>query len=110
MRLKNGVKSDGVQAPVWYAIGVAEVVWRDLNTQLVVTALTDGVHKEGSFHYKGLAADLRTRDLSQTARMVALSRLKALLDQQGYDVILEADHIHVEFDPKVGEVWQIIVP
>lgn len=109
MRLKKGVIAEGVQAQTWYAIGVAEVVYRDLNTQLVVTSLKEGEHKEGSLHYLGLACDLRTRDLSRPGRQAALSRLVALLDPQGYDVIEEASHFHIEYDPKKGEQWLIRV-
>lgn len=109
MRLKKGVKTEGAQGQTWYAIGIAEVVYRDVNLQLVVTSITDGKHKEGSLHYKGLAFDLRTRDLSETEKQKILFRLKYLLEPQGYDVLIEADHIHIEYDPKKGETWQITV-
>lgn len=67
----------------------------------VVTSLYDGTHLPNSFHYKGRAADLRTRHLDAAS----VDRMWKLLAQTlgpGWDVILESDHIHIEFDPRAA--------
>jgi len=55
----------------------------------------DGVHGANSWHYKGLAVDLRTQDF------VALwaQELKDSLGE-GWDIVIERDHIHVERDAR----------
>ena len=67
-----------------------------------ITSANDGQHMDGSLHYKNRAFDIRIKnligDVHSTARLWAAKISLALgLD---YDVILEEDHIHVEFDPK----------
>ena len=65
----------------------------------IITSGRDGKHMKNSKHYTGEAIDLRTRDLT---RGKATRLLKALRDKLGnkYDVILETDHIHLEYDPR----------
>ena len=66
---------------------------------LVITALTDGKHMEGSLHYKGQAADFRTNDISPAVAALIVKNTKEALGAD-YDVILEASHGHLEHDPK----------
>ena len=66
-----------------------------LTHPMVVTSGKDGVHKPGSLHYAGLAVDLRFRDfMDEWARY-----MKNALGE-GWDIVVEADHIHVERDPE----------
>ena len=97
--IKQGVKVAGIQPEILLAIQEAREVYRDLGTMLVVTELTGGKHMEGSKHYIGQAADLRTRHLAKSDRSLAAARLRVALGPE-YDVVLEKTHIHVEFDPK----------
>jgi hypothetical protein len=104
MKLKQGVTLDSrVKAPILYALGIAEVLFRQFNRELVVTSLTEGEHKTDSLHYKGLAADIRIRHLSAQEQRDVFVRFKNILDYMGFDVVLEADHIHIEFDFKKGD-------
>lgn len=64
-----------------------------------VTSLNDSKHMRGSLHYKGRAFDLRTRDLSGILPEVMKGKLEAVLGKD-FDVVVENDHIHVEYDPK----------
>mgnify|MGYP001568085421 CR=1 FL=1 len=66
---------------------------------LVITALTDGKHMEGSLHYKGQAADLRTRDIATPVLNLIVKNAKEALGKD-YDVVLEGDHVHLEYDPR----------
>lgn len=71
----------------------------------IITSGTDGEHMEGSLHYVGLAVDLRTRDLTpvEVAKLAVALRKRlnggATVDTP-YNVVVETQHIHVEYDPK----------
>jgi hypothetical protein len=65
----------------------------------VITSCSDSKHGPNSLHYKGLALDLRTQHLPTPAVQGIVDKLKESLGPQ-FDVVLEDDHIHVEWDPK----------
>ena len=94
--IKPGVRVLGLQPEILLAIFVAERLYNEQAQALVVTSITDGQHKVGSMHYAGRAVDLRL-PTTPAARMI--EQLAGRLGAD-YDVILEADHIHVEYDPK----------
>lgn len=73
-------------------------VWQSFGYTLTVTSGTDSTHSASSLHYSGLAEDYRTRDIpsAQLSSMIALVRAQL---GSSYDVILEVDHVHVEYDP-----------
>ncbi len=73
-----------------------EVVW--------ITSANDGTHQDGSAHYDNRAFDIRIKNIVGLAEfpLVArqwVERMQILLGDD-YDVLLEDDHIHVEFDPE----------
>jgi hypothetical protein len=107
------IKYDGLQPEMYYALGVAAAIRKDFfDLNCVITSLLDGEHNPGSLHPKGLAADLRTLDLTTGEREKFFDALKGELYPLGYDVVWEggvgetaattAAHIHVEFQPKPG--------
>ena len=63
--------------------------------EMVITSAKDGKHKDGSKHYEGKAVDLRIRDFYDAW----ITYLKQSLGKD-WDVVLEDDHIHVEYAPK----------
>jgi hypothetical protein len=67
---------------------------------LTVTSGTDSVdvHRAGSLHGQGLAEDYRTRDMPLITQQVVSGAVAVALGAD-YDVVLEADHLHVEYDP-----------
>lgn len=71
----------------------------DTKKEIVVTSILDGVHSSKSLHYKGLAFDMRTHIYSQSVVKSIMEELEYLLGKN-YDVVLEKDHIHIEYDPK----------
>lgn len=107
MTFKESVTKQNVQPPIWYALGIAEMVYRYNGMRLVVTSLTDS-HEDRpqSLHNKGLAADLRTRNIPADLLRSVHGSLVSVLNPLGFDVVLEGNHIHIEFDPKPGEHWQ----
>lgn len=101
--LKPGVKLAGLQPQIVLAITVAEHIWwLHGETPLVITSCNDGQHKEDSFHYRGLAVDLRTKTLPENERTAAVKRLREALGTE-FDVLYENvgqpnEHVHVEHD------------
>ena len=55
-------------------------------------------HMRDSLHYKGLAVDLRIKDLPRDVQLRYYSALQYALLKL-CDVVLETDHIHVEYSP-----------
>ena len=98
MTIKPGVSLTGLRTETLAGLMIADQVFADLSEQLTITSCTDGNHSRGSLHYVGLAFDARTRNLTNTPDAVA-SRLRGSLGGE-FDVVLESDHIHVEFQPK----------
>lgn len=67
------------------------------NYQMTITSGKDGKHMQGSKHYKGLAIDIRCRDMRNVNEVV--HALKGAFDKT-FDIVFESDHIHIEYDPK----------
>ena len=110
MRAKATVSLANATFEIGYAVGIADSIYKLYGHELVVTSANDSTHGAGSLHYKGKAVDLRTRNLPPNDLGVILKALKARLEPQGFDVVLESDHIHVELDVKPGESFVTIVP
>ncbi len=96
--LKTGVRVLGVRAEVVLAFMIMEKVYEKHGVEFVITSVMEGTHKRASLHYSGCAGDLRRPPLDEIASAIVNDGKIALGDD--YDVILEGDHIHVEFQPK----------
>ena len=101
MKLKPGVDIQGLQPEALLGLFIADGARRDLDRkELTVTSIKDGKHMKGSLHYKGLAFDVRTRDIGL---LEFKERFKLDLEFKlgpQVDVVLEKTHMHIEFDPK----------
>lgn len=65
---------------------------------VTITSGREGSHAPRSLHYRGLAVDLRTRGFPLIkVRELSLELRSAL--GPSYDVVMESDHLHVEYDP-----------
>lgn len=95
--LKAGTSIIQLQVPMLVAMRVAESVYDKYGTTLVVTSGDDSTHGKGSLHPKGLALDFRTKTLPPTLRGQVRDEIARALP--GFDVVLEVDHLHVEYDP-----------
>jgi len=95
----NSVKIHGIRPELVFALNVANDIYAKHGQELVITSLNDGKHSSTSLHYSGCAADLRINYFNKTlAKTVRLDIDKRLgID---YDVILESDHIHIEYQPR----------
>jgi hypothetical protein len=96
--IKSGVRIRGISNEILLGIVIAHSVFEELKQPMTITSITDGDHKAGSLHHTGEAFDLRTRGIEREVQLHILSQLKEHLGNS-FDVVLEADHIHIEFDP-----------
>jgi hypothetical protein len=107
--LKAGVSLKDLQPQIVLAMLIVKDLLNDKGLRsFTVTSCNDSTHMKGSLHYKGLAFDTRTHDITLSNRGIWLEQLKsdiknALGDE--FDVILEDlngpnEHIHTEYDPK----------
>lgn len=97
--LKSGVRIYGLKPEILFAMNVADGLAAKRDVDLVITCVSEGQHKPGSLHYKGLAFDLRTRDWDKIFCDAFVAELRAALGSD-FDVVPEESHCHVEFDPK----------
>jgi hypothetical protein len=100
MKFKEGVNPFGIKPELAIALQIASLVWLQNNQSLVVTSLNDSKHSHTSLHFAGCAADLRTWGFPDAAVVVDQLR-EALGNNPDYDVVLEKDHIHLEYQPKL---------
>ena len=93
MQLKAGVKVQGIQPEMILACLVV-VNWIPGFT---MTSALDGVHSARSKHKLGYAIDIRTRNMTPEAAVSAAGGIKGALGSE-YFVLLESDHIHIQFN------------
>ena len=98
MKLKPGVDIRGIKPEIIVGMMVCNSIVPG-QAEFVVTAGLDGKHMAGSKHYEGQAIDIRTRDMKPEMIHPMIQELKEALGYQ-FDVVLEGDHVHLEFDPK----------
>jgi len=100
MKMKK--KDDTVKLDVNPAFNLAEQVlktaWIMHDQECVITSGKDGKHSTLSAHYSGNALDLRIwgiKNLPEFAENLADALLECC--GPGYYVVLEGDHIHLEY-------------
>ena len=71
-------------------------IWKGLGQELVITSGRDSIHSDGSLHYYGYAADLRSRYFTEEEKRIAAGTLAAELGPD-YDVVIHKTHIHAEY-------------
>ena len=99
--IKPGVDLRGLQPQmaIAYTIAVSIYAKHAQAGHCVITSASDGTHGPNSLHYSGRALDLRTRSLIHVAVPLIHRDLKLALGDQ-FDVVLEEDHFHIEWDVK----------
>lgn len=100
LQMKTGVSIAGLSPQVDKILAAANIACRFFNVELVITSANDGKHMNGSKHYTGEALDLRTRDLHNYDHKVTFTKMIADELGNGFDCVLESDHLHVEYDPE----------
>lgn len=107
--LKSGVDARKLTPEALLGLWICSQVFGQHGIPFVVTSISDGKHGERSLHYVGNAFDVRlasryTQSASSDEELLGDMRLalggENTSNARGqYDVILEGDHFHVEFDP-----------
>lgn len=101
--IKTGVDLRGLQPQMVLAYVLIRGVYGRHGYTCTITSGSDGKHGPNSLHYKGCALDIRTRDVLPDTLAVMVLEIKQALGAQ-FDVVLEKDHLHVEWDVKEPQV------
>jgi len=101
MIFKQGVRTLGVKPELTMALLVADQCYTNIDVNMVVTSVVDGRHSAASKHYLGLAADIRTRNLTSEQRVKMFETLKVQLHE--CLVLWEGkgtpnEHFHIQFN------------
>ncbi len=102
IKLKPGVSLKGLKTEMHVGLGIVNSVYQEMGYHTIVTSCNDGKHSRGSLHYVGLAIDFRTRHMKDQAEKDKLTDQAAEALGQEFDAVLESDHLHVEYQPKIG--------
>lgn len=110
LMLKPSVDIRGLRPEMVVALLVLHDAFRTVapDVPLVITSALDGDHRVTSYHYSGLALDIRTKTLTrpQLALIASLVRGSLTTTPKTFDVIIEDqegpnEHMHIEFDHHV---------
>lgn len=106
MKVKNSkVNIADLTIEMMCALGIIEhsaKKWLGEKYEVTITSAKDGTHKENSKHYSGNAVDIRTKDMKKDVKWVwgTIEKNLNIAYPNCYDVVLESNHIHIEYDPK----------
>ena len=99
IRIEKGVDICNLSPQMAVAVAVLQSAFREtLSAALTITSGRDGNHRH-VLHYVGQALDFRIHNLTTSDMDRVEGLCQGLLGEQ-YDVVLENDHLHVEFDPR----------
>ena len=97
--LKAGVRIAGMRPEILLAAVAAERCTKKRGTTSRSRPAWTATHMAGSLHYAGAAIDVRTRDIALADVQKLIARIKTCLGDD-FDVMLEVDHVHIEFQQK----------
>ena len=101
IHIKPGVSLASLKPQMVLLIAIADGVFAKRNVECIVTSADEGTHGRGSAHFTGFAVDLRTRTLEPGDRSQVAHEIRYAAGES-YDIVLEGDHIHCEYQPKKG--------
>lgn len=104
LHVKEDVKLYGLQPEALWAIDRVEEVYDHNGKHCTITSARGGSHSSHSHHYKGMAVDFRTRHLTEAEKQKIYTDVRHVLGED-YDVVLESDHLHIEYDPSRKEEY-----
>jgi hypothetical protein len=100
IRMKKGVKLTELSNVIKEKLSDICEACQELEGKKYIVTITsgnDGKHMKGSKHYTNEAIDIRSKDMFYPVGTTLRIRKKL---GRHYDVILERDHIHIEYDKK----------
>ncbi len=100
MQIKyNKVVIQGLSTELLLGLMILDSVFVENDCVADISCMLEGKHSYTSLHYSGNAADLSTAKIPEEKREVILKEGKKRLGGK-FDFILEADHYHLEYQPK----------
>jgi hypothetical protein len=106
VKFKLGVSLFGASPVIIGIFPTIDAVWQRIVMQgATITSVVDGVHGDKSKHPRGFAVDVRTR-FDYTSTQWGGDTKEKLAEElrkdlpNGYDVVVEKTHIHIEYDPE----------
>ena len=100
MLLKLGVDISRLKRPIRRKLNAIDRHFFLNNHEAVITSTYEGTHSPSSLHYCNLAIDLRLPTGMLNHELIEfVDGLKKEIGKL-FDVLLERDHIHIEYDPK----------
>lgn len=100
VQFKSGCDINNITTEMLLALYTVSRIYNNYGLNVTVTSGRDGKHMTGSKHYEGNALDFRTYNVPKHIMQLIYSAISFSLSARGYDVVLESDHLHVEFNPK----------
>ena len=102
IKIKLGVVFKRITPEMIRVMEALTKIWEvNLLSEPTITSAADGKHMDTSLHFKDQALDIRINDIPTGQHAEILKNLKDALGLD-YDVVLEKDHFHIEFQPKVA--------
>ena len=103
LRVKKGVVFKDFKEHIIFLLEILCNLSEIIKKDIWITSANDGKHSKNSYHYLDLALDIRIRNLTSDEIKLVLTELT--LDSGRYylpffDIVLESDHIHVEWDER----------
>lgn len=103
LKLKKSVSLVKIQPQLLLAMIAVRDIYDSLKRDCIITSICDGTHSENSLHYVGLAFDVRIKNIPTKSEIDSIvNQIRASLTPD-FDIVLEPDHIHIEYDPKTIE-------
>ena len=101
MDIKSGAILAGLNPVMRAVLREADRIWQDHGKELMVTEGLGGTHSAPSWHYYGLALDLRTKYFSLEVSKTVHRELKAALPE--YDIVhhIKKDNNGVEYSSHI---------
>lgn len=98
MRIKdNKVRITGFTPELLLGLLIVNEVYKEYGAECLITCGAEGVHSVTSLHYSGNAVDLRRYADIDMEGLVRECKERLRLH---YDIVLEHDHVHLEYQPR----------
>lgn len=94
--VKFGVDISRLERNTRRSVTIVHLIFANRNETFIITSTYEGNHSAGSLHYANQAYDIRP-PTRQPGKVLALIRAELGPD---FDVVVEPDHWHIEYDPK----------
>jgi len=99
MELLSNASLRGIKPETIVGMIIVDQVYQRYGERCQFTSIADGQHARSSLHYVGFAFDVRTISINPDNMQTIVLEIEKCLNGE-WDVVLEDDHLHVEYQPK----------